>query len=907
MILHWLTVGWRSLIANPLFSLITVISLAIGCCGALLAGSNIKQHLTFERWVPAAERIVVITRTQPDPFGAFGAGGSTTRIEGGGIGRPMRAVTAPMKDAIAGKIPGLEAQGRFVSGQPLLQEDQDELDRRRAAGPPPPGELPRPFAGTIFVDADFFEIFPLFFIEGSAEGLSEPDRIVLTETRAKRLFGSQSAVGQTVEGVKGRSLTVVGVLRDLPVATHLAFESMAGLRTLEMIEAAERAAQEEAERQQGTPTPGGPVFIMQRPSMNDWAASRPGGHYLKMAAGGDFEAFQAAAIREIQAAGDQGAKQASRPPGYPPGMTYTPPKFTYSVVPLLDMHLGGPDLVGGSSTGDVTMLATLAAGALALLGVSAFNYLTLSLARSLRRRREVAVRKVLGADRSALVQQYLAESALVTAIALAIGFVAAWVLHPWFARAIGQPETLFELFDPVFLSFSLVGFLILAVAVGAYPAFYLAHVRPRTALGEGGSAAPGRIGQVVTASLLGLQIAAATGLLIVAMTMGAQANYIETRPMGFVMKDRYQVSANCPLSPELSQAQLGALFQRCQSGARDLIGKTPGVEQAFFFNGQLLSEMVQTQAYGRTSAGEEIGRAMRMSVDTDFLQGMGATLLAGRFFDSASTYDRQLIERSRMMSAGPPQPGSTPPPKIEVVPVIVTRAALSMFGSVAPEEAIGQRFAPQPMSQYPFEVVGVVEDWQTRPLKHSVMPIIFVPSSATSAVVEIAPGRVQEVRESLTSGWREVTGDDKAAVQLQSMADLQERTYQTDYRLMRAVSSFALVAIIVAGLGVYGLSAFEMRRRVREIGIRKALGASPLMVAGRVIGRQVAFAAGISLLAWPLGFWIANQWLLGFVYRTQLGWIVPLVATLIVMAFVALAVGLSSARAAGMRPGLALR
>jgi putative ABC transport system permease protein len=141
----------------------------------------------------------------------------------------------------------------------------------------------------------------------------------------------------------------------------------------------------------------------------------------------------------------------------------------------------------------------------------------------------------------------------------------------------------------------------------------------------------------------------------------------------------------------------------------------------------------------------------------------------------------------------------------------------------------------------------------------------------------------------------------------QLQLDIQERTYQTDYRLMRAISSFALVAIIVAGLGVYGLSAFEMRRRVREIGIRKALGASPMMGAGRVVGRQVAFAGVISLLAWPIGFWIGNQWLLGFVYRTQLGWFVPLVATAIVTAFVALAVGLSSARAAAMRPGLALR
>jgi putative ABC transport system permease protein len=485
MLLHWLTAGWRSLVANPLFSLITVASLAIGCCGALLAGSNIKQHLSFEKWVPDGERIFVITQQFPEPIFSAGAGQSTTRMEGRNQRPPMLAVTPPMKDVIADKIPGLEVQGRWM--RPffqLLQEDQDEADRRRGEGPAPPGEPANPIRGTAFVDADFFKVFPLTFVDGSYEQLDEPDRVALAQSRAKRLFGNQSAVGQTVEGVKGRSLTVVGVFRDLPTATHLDFESLAGTRTLEMIEAANQAEREEAERQQGPPPPGGPVIIMNRPAMNDWTSFYPGGHYLKMAAGTDRETFKAAALREVQAAGDQGSKQTQRPSGMPATMTFTPPKFTYSIVALHDTHLAGPEVITLGSTGDMTMLMTLAGGAAALLGVSAFNYVTLSLARSLRRRREVAVSKALGADQGSLIRQYLVESGLVTAIALLIGFAMAQILHPWFGRAIGQPEALFDLFDPVFLGWSLLGFGILAAAVGAYPAFYLANVKPRTASGS---------------------------------------------------------------------------------------------------------------------------------------------------------------------------------------------------------------------------------------------------------------------------------------------------------------------------------------------------------------------------------------------------------------------------------------
>src|SRR5262249_23258733 len=122
-----------------------------------------------------------------------------------------------------------------------------------------------------------------------------------------------------------------------------------------------------------------------------------------------------------------------------------------SLMPITDIHLAPSEATGGAiaSTADVTMLATLAAGAGALLAVSAFNYIIMSLARSLRRRREVGVRKALGASGGALMRQYLAEAALITAVSLALGFGLAEIAQPWFARTLGQPENLFNLYDPV--------------------------------------------------------------------------------------------------------------------------------------------------------------------------------------------------------------------------------------------------------------------------------------------------------------------------------------------------------------------------------------------------------------------------------------------------------------------------
>jgi putative ABC transport system permease protein len=142
---------------------------------------------------------------------------------------------------------------------------------------------------------------------------------------------------------------------------------------------------------------------------------------------------------------------------------------------------------------------------------------------------------------------------------------------------------------------------------------------------------------------------------------------------------------------------------------------------------------------------------------------------------------------------------------------------------------------------------------------------------------------------------------------MRSLSDAYSQAYAADRNLMGAVSGFAALAIFVAALGVYGLTAFDMRRRVREVGIRKALGATPARVAGMMFWKQMRFAAIASIVAWPLGWWISSGWLETYVYRTSLGLAVLPVASLIVLAFVALAVGLNITRAAAIRPSLALR
>jgi putative ABC transport system permease protein len=201
-----------------------------------------------------------------------------------------------------------------------------------------------------------------------------------------------------------------------------------------------------------------------------------------------------------------------------------------------------------------------------------------------------------------------------------------------------------------------------------------------------------------------------------------------------------------------------------------------------------------------------------------------------------------------------------------------------------------------------------VEDWHHRPLKFAPYPVVFVPRGGSFAVVQIAQDSVESAQAELTQAWRDYHGNaPNATVTLRPLSQTLERAYHADFLLMSMVTTFAFVAIAVAGMGVYALSAFEMRRRVREIGIRKALGASPFAVGALALGRALAFAGIASLVAWPIGLWIANEWLLGFVYRTSLGLAVLPAATVLIVAFTAFAVLISAIRAAAIRPSAALR
>jgi len=440
-----------------------------------------------------------------------------------------------------------------------------------------------------------------------------------------------------------------------------------------------------------------------------------------------------------------------------------------------------------------------------------------------------------------------------------------------------------------------VAFLLLAILVGAYPALYLAHIRPRSGIENASQGGAPRV--PITGGLLGLQIAAATVLLTLALTMAAQARYVAARPLGFNMTNLYALQPNCGTR---STTTLAGHNLACTASLERLVRETPGIKRVGWSStpGIFMSrDPAPIFVPGQPQAD---AKGFSMSVDADFLPLAGAKLLAGRLFDKNSAFDRIQID------AYP----NFPKEKFEAVPVVVTRALLPVLGVGAPQEALGKRFMISgSLWTKSYEVIGVVEDWHQRSLKFAVSPMVFVPGGVIMyPVAEIDEADVPRIQGQLSPIGGGFTGDfGPFRINVTPLSQAFQNAYVADRNLMGAVIGFAALAIFVACLGVFGLSAFDIRRRVREIGIRKALGASSGKVAGMILGRQILSAGIASVLSWPIAYWLSNGWLEQYVYRTSLGPVVLPVASAIVVGFVALAVGLNTTRAAAIRPSFALR
>nr|MDP8995155.1 FtsX-like permease family protein [Pseudomonadota bacterium] len=533
-------------------------------------------------------------------------------------------------------------------------------------------------------------------------------------------------------------------------------------------------------------------------------------------------------------------------------------RYDWRLVNVRDIHLSGALGPLDRPGNDRRTLTTFAVVGLLILAMAAINFVNLATARASQRAREVALRKVVGATRRQLVLQFLAESAVVTGIAVALALVMAELALPWLAAFLDLELELRWFGAEGVLLPALGLWAVVALAGGLYPAFYLSRYRPAEVLKANKSTAePLGTGRLRTI-LVVAQFAVSIALIVCTLVVYAQTRFAQTTDLGFDHQGLIQVA----------NVNRAAVIPQTETLMRQ-VGRIDGVEAVAGTNIAVASDQRLTtnvQVPGRPEP-ELLGF---YSVSPEFFDTMGLRLVAGRPLSRAFAQDDASVplDPEEAFLAG--QRAVT----ARGANIVVNETAARRMGFAAPAEAVGRQVAVAMFGPdeppVPSTIVGVVGDSRFRSLREPIEPQIFFDRRVyNNLVVRYRASNPEEVRRRIEGVWRQLAPE--VPFDAAFADDQLARLYARDAARGTTFAGFALLAVAIACLGLFGLAAFTAQRRTKEIGIRKVFGARSRDIV-RLLAWQFSKPVILAnLIAWPVAWWVMRQWLNGFDARIALG------------------------------------
>lgn len=541
-------------------------------------------------------------------------------------------------------------------------------------------------------------------------------------------------------------------------------------------------------------------------------------------------------------------------------------QLAYTMQPLEDVHLKSNFEIDIQTPGNISYVYMFSAIAVFILLLACINFMNLSTARAATRAREVGVRKTVGSSRGQLIGQFLAESTVMATLAsvVAVGLVA--VAIPFYGALTGINFSFSTLLQPIIVLGVLGGIVIVGLVAGLYPAFYLSSFEPARVLK---SEQPlGSSQSLLRNSLVVFQFAISIALLIGTFVVQRQLDFIQNTRLGF---DRDHIVV---LERAFMLGDQAESFKDQLRGHSNIlaVGAANSIPGGIHGGSAYMPEGVTN---------EEAILMAPIYVDTDFVEAMGIEMVEGRDFS-------------------PDFPGDS-------TAFYINRAALEKIGW---ESATGRmmRTPRGPGEVFSGEIVGVIENYHFNTLRQEISPAAyqlaqgFTPGNLVIRVTgDDVPGTLEHIR----STW-----DNFRPGQPVTLSFLDERygeLYQSDRRLARLFKGFSGFAIFIAALGLFGLGMFVTEQRTKEIGIRKALGASVgqvIVLLTKDFTRLVVIAFALAV---PIAWYGMSRWLDGFIYRTSMGWGVFVLSGAIAIAVAWLTISYQSIKAASRNPVRALQ
>jgi putative ABC transport system permease protein len=795
MFKNYLKTTFRYLLQHKAYSFINIAGLSIGLACAMLILLYVQDEISYDRFHEQASLIYRIDKQTTKDDGSVSDGSYTGYFPG---------------PRFSANIPEIKKFARF---QPSQADIKTGVGIESQA--------------VYFVDTTFFSVFNFPLLTGDAKSvLAEPNSAVITEEMAKKYFGSSNAVGKIIS-IKQDSVFkpyyITGIAKNCPQNSSIKFQILLPLK----ISAADES------------------------NIGNWFNSFLS-TFIVLSPGADIRAVQNKMAKVFESDAGKAISEIKN--------KYKVKNIgiAYLLEPLTDIHLGKMvpqenEILNDKSNPEFSFI--LSAIAVFVLLVACINFINLTIARSVKRAKEIGIRKVIGGNGAQLRMQFLSESFMLCLIAFVLALIIVITVLPVFNGLSNKVLSLSYLFNVPVIMYYIGLFVVTSLLAGCYPAIVLSNYRPiETLYGRFNLAGKSYLQK----GLVIFQFALASFLIIGAITIYLQFKYLTTQSLGYDDHDLVTVN-KFPLSPNEA-----ALFKQQLLKNPDIVAVAPK-------NGGDDNNTVKVNGDNKVNTAVE-------TIDTSYLPLLKIPVIAGRNFSAEYPSDAThsaLINETFVLQAGWKRP-------------------------------VGEQI--KTFNGETYTVVGVVKDHHYKALTEKIEPQFFTMNPANSygmLYIKIKPGTETASLQYISRTFKALAPYSPFIYNFKQ--DQNERSYAAEARWKEIILFSAVLTIFISCIGLFGLSVLSVEKRVKEIGVRKVLGAS---VSGIIAILSVDFLKLILIslvISIPFAWMATNNWLQHYPYRIMLSWWLFLAGSLLVIFIALITISFQSVKAAVANPVKSLR
>jgi putative ABC transport system permease protein len=802
---NYLKVAIRNLLRQKGFTIINIIGLSIGIASAMLIFMFVYNEMNYDSFHKQAKNIYRVY--QNSHFDGHDMSSSWTPV--------------PMAPTLRSDFPEVLKSTRLADDENALIEIDQKYYTMQA----------------LRVDSAFFEIFTFPLIRGDMhKALAEPRTVVITESAAHKMFGETDPMNKMIR-IQNDSLLyrVSGICVDPPAISHFYFDMLISMDSFYDIKS---------------------TFWLNN-NLYSYVLLPEGYPYhelekkfpdmVKKYLGPQIQTVAGISLEEFAKKGNV---------------------IRFKLQPLEDIHLNSDISHGLKPSNNKKYLYIFSIIGIFIILIAGINFMNLSTARSAARAREVGMRKVLGSDRKRIIQQFLAESVLLSFFSLIMAVIILELFLPDINRMMNLSLSFVLLNNWHYLALLLIFTLVVGILAGFYPAFLLSSFHPTAIFKD--KLQSGSKGSILRSILVVIQFFIAIVILSGTFVVYKQLKFLQNKELGFEKEKLLVIERTGGLNDKLASfiAEIKKLPIVADVSNSTSAPGFPNSDNGFMVEGRSL-----TQVYNMVTNW----------VDYSFIKTMKIPLKEGRFFSADLASDS--------------------------VAAIVNEAAVKKMDLKNP---IGTRIMqPNETGKYTYRpIIGVVKDFHFRSLHSAIEPyVMLIKNKATGwngiISIRIGAGDIQEAIRQIENTWNAYTNSQP--MDYYFLDQKLNTLYAEEKRTGSLALVFTILTILVACLGLLGLISYTTVQRTKEIGIRKILGASTSKIVRILAYETVRLIIISSLIAWPVAYFFLRNWLADFAYKIGLNPFVFLIPTLIIFIISLFTIGYQAIYAATRNPADSLR